>query len=332
MEDFPALRVHRTEAGDTRARLERIRLDALNPGEVVVRVRWSSINYKDALAITGRGRIVRRFPCVAGIDLAGVVEHSASPDFVVDQNVLATGCELGETLDGGYAARARLPATAVVPLPVGLSLREAMILGTAGFTAALALRRMLENHQTPERGPIAITGASGGVGSLATALFAARGFAVHAITGKPDCTDWLHRLGAEAVLDRRTLALGQRPLESVRWGGAVDNVGGDLLAWLTRTVAPWGNIACVGLAASPELATTVMPLILRGVSLLGIHSVACPRRWRLALWERLASDWKPPDLETRFATREVTLEQVPEACAALLDGRLHGRTLVRLAD
>jgi putative quinone oxidoreductase, YhdH/YhfP family len=330
MQHFPALRVHRNDAGGTQARLESLSLDALTPGEVVVRVLWSSINYKDALAVTGRGRILRRFPCVAGIDLAGIVEHSTAPDLLTGQAVLATGCDLGEALDGGYAAFARLPAAAVVPLPPGLSPREAMTLGTAGFTAALALRRMLENHQSPERGPIAITGASGGVGSLATALFAERGFAVQAITGKAEAHAWLAGLGAEAVLDRRAIDLGSRPLESARWGGAVDNVGGELLTWLTRTTAPWGNIACVGLAASPALETTVMPLILRGVSLLGIHSVACPRNWRLALWDRLAGDWKPADLERRFATREVTLEQVPETCAALLDGRLHGRTLVRI--
>ncbi|MBI2383109.1 MAG: YhdH/YhfP family quinone oxidoreductase [Gammaproteobacteria bacterium] len=331
MSGFKALRVH--QAGKTtEARLERIRLDDLSAGNVVIRVHYSGLNYKDALAISGKGRIMRRFPCVAGIDLAGEVEDSASPAFKPGQPVLVTGCNIGEALDGGLAEYARVPAEAVVPLPAGLTPFEAMAIGTAGFTAALALRRMLENHQAPELGPIAVTGPTGGVGSLAIQLFKRQGFAVAAITGKADtAADYLRALGADEVVERQSLDLGGKPLEKATWGGAVDNLGGDTLAYLTRTVKPWGNIACIGLAQSHELHTTVMPFILRGVSLLGIHSVECPRPWRLALWDKLAGDWKPRDLDKLVVSRVVALEEVPAACQEIVQGRIRGRTVVRLA-
>jgi acrylyl-CoA reductase (NADPH) len=326
---FKALRIHQADK-TTVARLERITLDDLSEGEVVVRVAYSSLNYKDALAITGRARIMRRFPCVAGIDLSGVVEDSRVPQFKPGDAVLVTGCNIGEQLDGGLAEYARVPAQAVVPLPPGLSLFEAMALGTAGFTAAFALRRMLENHQAPELGPIAVTGPTGGVGSIALNVFCRLGFTVAALTGKKDAHDHLHALGAAEILDRASLgAPGSKPLETARWGGAVDNLGGDTLAWLTRTVKPWGNIACIGLAQSPELHTTVMPFILRGVSLLGIHSVECPRPWRLELWEKLAREWKPPAL-ARIAPRLIALEDVARACEDLVAGKVIGRTVVRL--
>ncbi|MBX6420836.1 MAG: YhdH/YhfP family quinone oxidoreductase [Nevskia sp.] len=330
---FKALRVHQADKA-TSARLERIALEDLSAGEVVIRVAYSSLNYKDALAITGKGRIIRKFPCVAGIDLSGVVEESRAAAFQAGDRVLVTGCNIGEALDGGLAEYARLPADAVVPLPPGLSLWEAMALGTAGFTAALALRRMLENHQTPELGPIAVTGPTGGVGSVAINLFSQLGFTVAALSGKKgtEADDYLRALGAAEVLDRASLgAPGSKPLESARWGGAVDNLGGDTLAWLTRTVRPWGNIACIGLAQSAELHTTVMPFILRGVSLLGIHSVECPRPWRLALWEKLAGAWKPSRL-ARLAPRTLALEDVPRLCEEIIAGKLIGRTVVRIGS
>lgn len=329
---FRALRVHRVEKA-TEARFESLGLEALNAeGEVVVRTAWSGINYKDALAVTGKGRILRRYPLVAGIDGAGVVESSASPQFKPGDAVLVTGCNLSETLDGGYAERLHLPTEVLVPLPAGLSLREAMLLGTAGFTAALAVRRMQENHQTPALGPVAVTGATGGVGSVAIQILSRLGYEVVAITGKPEqSADYLKALGASEVLDRRTLELGKAPLESARWGGAIDNVGGELLDWLTRTVSPWGNIGSVGLAGGHGLSTTVMPFILRGVSLLGIHSVECPMPWRRAIWEKLAGEWKPPALE-RIVQREIGLEEVPAACAQVMAGQVQGRFLVRLGD
>jgi NADPH2:quinone reductase len=330
MATFKALRVHQIEKA-TQSRLETISIDDLSPGEVVVRVGWSGINYKDALAVTGKGRIMKGFPKVAGIDLAGIVESSASPQYQKGAPVLVTGCNIGEALDGGFAEMARVPADAVVALPSGLSLREAMAIGTAGFTAALALKRMLENHQAPAMGPIAVTGPTGGVGSIAIDLFKRAGFTVHAITGKAGTADaYLKSLGADQIVARQSLELGKKPLEAATWGGAVDNLGGDTLAWLTRTTKPWGNIASIGLAQGFELATTVMPFILRGVSLLGIHSVECPRPWREELWKHLASDWKPRHLD-RIVAREVSLEDLPKVCGEFIAGAVQGRTLVKIA-
>lgn len=329
MNTFRALRVHQADKA-TRTQLDAISLQDLTAGEVVVRVQWSGINYKDALAVSGKGRIMRAFPRVAGIDLAGVVEQSEAPEYRPGDAVLVTGCNIGELLDGGYAEYARVPADAVIRLPQGLSAQEAMAIGTAGFTAALALRRMLENHQVPAMGPIAVTGPTGGVGSIAIDLFKRAGFIVHAVTGKADrSADYLRALGADEVIARQSLELGSKPLEKALWGGAVDNLGGPTLTWLTRTVRPWGNIASIGLAQSHELATTVMPFILRGVSLLGIHSVECPRPWREAIWQKLAGDWKPRQL-ARIATRVVTLDELPAACQDLIAGTVTGRILVKL--
>ncbi|HEY0917468.1 MAG TPA: YhdH/YhfP family quinone oxidoreductase [Solimonas sp.] len=329
MTTFKAIRVHQKDKG-TETRIEDISVADLSAGEVVIQVHYSSLNYKDALAVTGKGRIMRRMPCVAGIDLSGVVAESTDPAYKAGDKVLVTGCDIGELHDGGLSQYARVAASSVVPLPPGLSLKEAMQLGTAGFTAALALRRMLENHQAPDMGPIAVTGPTGGVGSVALSLFKRAGFRTAAITGKPESArDYLQALGADEIVDRNTLDLGKRPMESARWGGAVDNVGGETLTYLTRTVNPWGNIGCIGLAQSHELNTTVMPLILRGVSLLGIHSVQMPRAWRLEVWQQLAGPWKPQlDL---IAPREVTLEQVPAACAEIVAGKVTGRSIVRLA-
>lgn len=331
MTTFKALRIHQIEKA-TQSKLEQISIDDLSAGEVVIRVAYSSVNYKDSLAVTGKGRIMKGFPKVAGIDLSGTVESSSDARYKAGDQVLVTGCNIGEALDGGFAEKARVPASAVVALPSGLSLREAMAIGTAGFTAALALRRMLENHQTPEMGPIAVTGPTGGVGSIAIDLFKRAGFTVHAVTGKAGTADeYLKALGADEVISRQSLEMGKKPLEAGLWGGAVDNLGGETLAWLTRTVKPWGNIASIGLAQSHELATTVMPFILRGVSLLGIHSVECPRTWREDIWKHLASDWKPSHLD-RIVTREITLEQLPDYCAEVIAGKVTGRGIVRVGS
>jgi NADPH2:quinone reductase len=330
MNSFRALRVHQN-GKTTEARLETLQRADLGDGEVVIRVAWSSLNYKDALAVTGKGRIMRRFPCVAGIDLSGTVMESRAAGIREGDSVLVTGCDIGELHDGGLAEVARVAAASVIPLPPGLSLKEAMQLGTAGFTAALALRRMLENHQRPELGPIAVTGPTGGVGSVALSIFKRAGFATAAITGKPEAgAAYLKALGADEIVDRGSLDLGKRPMESARWGGAVDNLGGETLTYLTRTVQPWGNIASIGLAQSHELQTTVMPFILRGVSLLGIHSVQCPRPWREAIWQQLAGAWKPDNLDA-IAPRVVGLEGVAAACEDLIAGRSIGRTVVQLA-
>lgn len=328
MSSFQALRVEQGPSGRF-AHLQSVTLSELTPGDVVVRVAYSCLNYKDALAVTGKGSIARGYPRTAGIDLAGVVEASSDPAYRAGDRVLATGAGLGESLDGGLAERARLPAAALVPLPRGLSLLEAMALGTAGFTAALALQRLLENHQAPERGPVAVTGATGGVGGIALGLLKRAGFTTAAITGKPEAASYLRELGADEVLARDSLATGGKPLETAIWGGAVDNLGGEMLAYLTRTVRPWGNIACIGLAQSSTLNMTVMPLILRGVSLLGIHSVDVPRAWRLNLWEKLAGEWKPHDMGL-IVRAVIGLEEVPRACEELMAGAAHGRYVVRI--
>ncbi|HET7126845.1 MAG TPA: YhdH/YhfP family quinone oxidoreductase, partial [Lysobacter sp.] len=267
---FRAFRIHDDDAG-YRSGIETISLDDLNPGEVVIKTAFSSVNYKDALAGTGQGKILRSFPLVGGIDVAGHVVQSTDPKFREGDAVLVTGSGLSETRDGGYSEVARLDAKWVIPLPAGLSLRESMILGTAGFTAALALLRMTENRQTPDLGPLAVTGATGGVGSLAVAIFHKAGFEVHAISGKTEHAGYLKSLGASAVLGRDALAT-TRPMESVRFGGGLDNVGGVMLASLLAQTAPYGNVASAGLAASPQLQATVMPFIIRGVSLLGVAS------------------------------------------------------------
>jgi putative YhdH/YhfP family quinone oxidoreductase len=324
---FNAFRIHSDDAG-YRSGIEQVSLDDLAPGEIVIRTAYSSVNFKDALAGTGQGRILRRFPLVGGIDVAGHVVASTDPKFGEGDAVLATGCGLSETRDGGYSEYARLEARWAIPLPQGLDLRESMILGTAGFTAALALYRMLDNRQTSELGPLAVTGATGGVGSLAVDIFSRAGFEVHAISGKPAHADYLREIGASEVLGRDALAT-TRPMETARFGGGLDNVGGPMLASLLARVAPYGNVASAGLAASPALDATVMPFIIRGVSLLGIASAGTARDIREAVWQHLASDWKPAHLD-RICTREVALEQLPDVFATMLAGGSLGRTLVRL--
>jgi len=289
------------------------------------------VNYKDALAATGKGRIMKRFPLVAGIDVAGVVESSTSARFHAGDPVLVTGCGLGEQHDGGFAEYVRVPAEWVVPLPAGLSLFDAMALGTAGFTAALAIDRMEQNGQRPEQGPILVSGATGGVGSIAIDLLSSRGYPVTALTGKPDAAAYLEMLGASRVLDRRAVTATDRPLLSAEWGGAVDNVGGGVLAWLLQTVGPWGNIASIGMAGGSELHTTVMPMILRGVSMLGITSANCPMDRRMRLWGRLAADLRPAHL-TEIVTEIIRLEDLPRSFEALLTGKHRGRFVVALVD
>ena len=327
--NFRAFRIHSDDAG-YRSGIETISLDDLNPGEVVVKAAYSSVNYKDALAGTGKGKILRRFPLVGGIDIAGHVVASADPAFKEGDAVLVTGSGLSETRDGGYAEYARLDAKWVVALPAGLSLREAMILGTAGFTAALGLLRMTENRQAPELGPLAVTGATGGVGSLAVAIYSKAGYAVHAISGKPEHADYLKSLGASEVLGREALAT-TAPMASVRFGGGLDNVGGTMLAALLAQTAPYGNVASCGLAASPELHATVMPFIIRGVSLLGVASAGTARDIRDEVWKRLASDWKPADLDA-ICTREATLDELPAVFETMLAGGSLGRTVVRIQN
>jgi NADPH2:quinone reductase len=280
--------------------------------------------------VSGKAPITRGAVRTAGIDLSGVVESSTDGGFAPGDRVLVTGSNLGESLDGGFAQFARVPVQAVVPLPVPLGLFEAMALGTAGFTAAMAVWRMQENHQVVDHGPIAVTGPTGGVGSIALAILKRVGFSTTAITGKAHAAEYLTQVGADEVVDRNTLDLGAKPLEKATWGGAVDSLGGQTLAYLMRTVRPWGSIACIGLAESAELHATVMPLILRGVSLLGIHSVEVPRNWRLSLWQKLAGEWNLKALTDRIVHRVIDLDDIPMACEELIAGRALGRYVVRI--
>lgn len=328
MSAYRAFRIHTDEHGH-RAGIETLEPAPLAEGEVAIAVHYSSVNYKDALAGTGRGKILRRSPLIGGIDLSGVVIESRDPRHAPGDRVLVTGCGLSELHDGGYAERAHVAGDWVIPLPPGLSLFEAMAIGTAGFTAALAIQRMEDNRQRKDNGPIVVTGATGGVGSLAIDMLSACGYEVAALTGKPEHGDYLEALGAGQVLDRRALELGSRPLEKGLWGGAVDNVGGELLAWLTRTVRPWGNIAAIGLAGGTALQTTVMPFILRGVSLLGINSADCPPDLRRHVWSRIAGPLRPRRLE-RIVAEVVTLEELPQVFERMLAGQILGRTVVRI--
>lgn len=326
-ERFSALRIHRND-GVVRGELEELSLDDLSPGNVLVRVEYSSINYKDALAATGSAPILRRFPLVGGIDLAGEVLESSDERCRPGDKVVALGGGLGENRDGGYAQFARVESDRVVNLPEGIDTRQAMAIGTAGFTAALAVHRLETNGQRPELGPMVVTGATGGVGAIAIDLLAGRGYDVSALTGKTDEAAFLQGLGAAEILDRRDVELVTKPLGRGLWGGAVDNLGGDILGWLTRTVRPWGSIASIGLAAGAGLSTTVMPFILRSVSLIGVN-MEVDSRLRHRIWERLATDLRPRHLE-RIATREVTLHELPSCFAGYMAGTITGRTVVRL--
>ncbi len=306
--------------------LEESRLD---PGSVTIRVAYSSVNYKDALAATGAGKIIRRFPCVGGIDLSGTVIASADPRFKAGDPVIATSFDIGVAHHGGYAEIARVPGEWVVPLPEGLSLYDAMALGTAGFTAALAVVRMEENRLTPANGPVIVTGATGGVGSLAVDILAKLGYHVVALTGKASEADYLRSLGAAEIMLRSELDLAKiRPLDKARWAAAVDNLGGDILAWIASTMAQGGTIASIGLAASMSLNTTVAPFILRGVSLLGVDSGYIREPYRSGVWQRLASDMRPPHLA--MMSRKIAFAELPETFNEYIAGRAKGRVVVEI--
>lgn len=324
---FRAFRIYNDADGSYRSGIEAISLADLSLGEIVIKTAYSSVNYKDALAGTGQGKILRQFPLNGGIDVAGTVIESSSPDFKAGDEVLCTGCGLSETRDGGYSEYARLESKWAIKLPIDLSLRESMILGTAGFTAALALYRMLQNSQSPSQGPIAITGATGGVGMLATDIFTRAGFEVYAFSGKPQHTGFLKTLGATRILPREA-TISSKPLDAVKFGGALDNVGGSALTDLLAQTAAYGNVACTGLVASHKFSTTVMPFVIRGVSLLGIASAGTARHIRDEIWQKLSHEWKPAHLAS-ICTRESTLEQLPAVFASMLAGNSFGRTIVK---
>lgn len=328
-EAFPAWRVHRAGEG-VEARREEITLEDLTPGEVVIRAEYSGLNYKDALALSGEGKIMRRLPLVAGIDAAGRVESSEDPRFVPGDPVLVTGSGIGEQTDGGFAEYLRVGGEHVIAIPAGLDPRSAMQLGTAGFTVALAIHRLETNGLAAADKPILVTGASGGVGSLAVAMLACLGYEVTAMSGKDEAKTWLEVLGAAQVINSRAAGFGEKPLESARFSGAIDTVGGELLARIFPVLDWWGSVAAIGNAGGAKFETTVYPFILRGVNLLGVNSMATPRALRESLWQRLAADLKPAVLE-RIAGDEIALEDIMESVPPMLEGRGPlGRTLVRI--
>lgn len=324
---FRAL-VLRESEGKVRHAFEQVSEDALPEGDVTVSVTHSSLNYKDGLAVTGRGKIARRFPMVPGIDLAGVVERSESPDWKPGDEVLATGWEIGEAHWGGYAEKARVRSEWLVRLPEGLTREQAMAIGTAGLTSSLSVLALEDRGLEPGAGPMLVTGSTGGVGSLAVALLAARGHEVTASTGRPEHHGYLRELGATEVLERGELSREARPLESEVWAGAVDTVGGRTLATAFAQMRRGAGIAVCGLVESPKLETTVFPLILRGVALLGIDSNLCPRPRRRQAWERLARDLDRSALASM--TRVIGLDEVPEMAAAIVAGKVRGRIVVDL--
>ncbi len=330
MEKFKAYRL--TEA-DKKMRAEFVEctLDDLDPGEVVVRVAYSDVNYKDALAATGKGKILMRPSCIGGIDLSGTVVSSSDGRFAKGDAVLAVGHQLGVKHHGGYAEYARIPADWAVKLPKGMTLWEAMAFGTAGYTAGLAVARMEHNGLKPANGPVLVDGATGGVGSIAVAALAKLGYAVTALTGKEGESAWLKQLGAKEILLRQSLDLAKiRPLDKATWAGAVDNLGGEVLAWMASTMKFNGVIASIGLAASPSLATTVLPFILRGVSLLGINSTDCPTpELEREVWQRLATDMRPPMLKEM--ARTVAFAELPKVFEDFINAKVARRVVIDMA-
>ncbi|MDR2880756.1 MAG: oxidoreductase [Azoarcus sp.] len=329
MNSFKALLIEQDAERRVCASLTSLSSAQLDAGEVLIRVHFSSINYKDALAATGVGKVIRRFPCVGGIDLSGEVVESADPRFKVGDAVIATSYDIGVSHHGGYAEYARIPADWVIQLPSGLDLLEAMALGTAGLTAALGIVRMEDNGLAPGNGPVLVTGASGGVGGLAIDMLARLGYEVAALTGKAGETDFLKRIGATDILLRGEIDFDKiRPMEASRWAGAVDNVGGAILHWVLATMRQDGVVASIGNAADFKLATTVFPFILRGVSLLGIDSGYANMSMRQRVWSRLAADLKPRYLKDFI--RVIGFDELPDAFAAFIEGRARGRTVVRI--
>ncbi len=328
MEKVHAFRVFE-ENDQVSARQVMVPMDEVGAGEVLIKCAYSSVNYKDALAATGKGKIIRRFPLIAGIDVSGTIVDSKDETYKPGDKVIVTGYDFGVSHDGGYAEYARVPAEWVVRLPETMSLFDAMAIGTAGFTVALSVKRLEDNGINPDDGPFVVTGATGGVGNFAIDIMTSLGFDVVAVSGKPEQIEALKTLGAKQVMNRHELELDGPPLEKGQWSGAIDNVGGDMLSWLVRTTNPWGSIASVGLAGGSHFNSTVMPFILRGVSLLGITSSGCPTQYRQLLWDRLASDLAPRNLD-KIVTQIIGLQQLPRVFEEMLSGKTSGRSVVEI--
>jgi len=327
--EFLALRIHQ-EDENIQAKLEQISLENLTEGEVILKNRYSGINYKDALAVTGAGKILRSFPLVGGVDVAGTVVSSSDPRFKEGDPVIAACSGLSETHDGGYAEYSRLTKEAAISLPENMDQRTAMAIGTAGFAAGLAIYKMMLNNQSPSLGPIAVTGASGGVGSIAINMLSSMNYDVVAITSKKQSADYLKELGASSVVVTSENEMGARPLEKAVFGGAIDNLGGETLSWLLRTTQPEGNVASIGLAADFKLSTNVMPFILRGVNLLGVNSTTLPNSFKQMIWEQIAEKMLPTNIE-KIITKEVSLEDSISEFQGLLDASITGRTIIKIS-
>ena len=309
--------------------LQSISMDDINPGEITLKTEYSSINYKDALAATGKGKILRSFPLIGGVDVAGEVVESDDPRFDPGDKVIAACSGLSETNDGGYSEYARINSEAAIELPKQMDTRTAMAIGTAGFAAGLAIFKMKLNKQTPEMGPIVVTGATGGVGSIAIDMLSSSGFETTAITRKKTHDEYLKAIGTTNIVCLEEMELGERPLEKAQFGGGIDNVGGDLLSWVLRSTVPEGNVASIGLAADFKLPTNVMPFILRGVNLLGVNSTTLPNAVKQEVWDDIANNMSPQKID-QIVTKEVTLEELPDQFQAFIEGSIVGRVLVKV--
>ena len=309
--------------------LQSISMNDINPGEITLKTEYSSINYKDALAATGKGKILRSFPLIGGVDVAGEVVESDDPRFDPGDKVIAACSGLSETNDGGYSEYARINSEAAIELPKQMDTRTAMAIGTAGFAAGLAIFKMKLNKQTPEMGPIVVTGATGGVGSIAIDMLSSSGFETTAITRKKTHDEYLKAIGTTNIVCLEEMELGERPLEKAQFGGGIDNVGGDLLSWVLRSTVPEGNVASIGLAADFKLPTNVMPFILRGVNLLGVNSTTLPNAVKQEVWDDIANNMSPQKID-QIVTKEVTLEELPDQFQAFIEGSIVGRVLVKV--
>ena len=309
--------------------LESISLEDINPGDVTLKTEYSSINYKDALAATGKGKILRTFPLIGGVDVAGEVVESDDPRFSPGDKVIAACSGLSETNDGGYSEYTRISSEAAIELPKQIDTRTAMAIGTAGFAAGLAIFKMKLNKQTPDMGAIVVTGATGGVGSIAIDMLSSSGFKTTAITRKKTHDEYLKAIGTSNIICLEEMEIGERPLEKAQFGGGIDNVGGDLLSWVLRSTVPEGNVASIGLAADFKLPTNVMPFILRGVNLLGVNSTTLPNTIKQEVWDDIANNMLPQKID-QIVSKEVTLEELPEQFQAFLEGSVVGRVLVKV--
>ena len=309
--------------------LESVSIEDINPGEVTLKTEYSSINYKDALAATGKGKILRTFPLIGGVDVAGEVVESDDPRFSPGDKVIAACSGLSETNDGGYSEYTRISSEAAIELPKQIDTRTAMAIGTAGFAAGLAIFKMKLNKQTPDMGPIVVTGATGGVGSIAIDMLSSSGFGTTAITRKKTHDEYLRAIGTSNIICLEEMEIGERPLEKARFGGGIDNVGGDLLSWVLRSTVPEGNVASIGLAADFKLPTNVMPFILRGVNLLGVNSTTLPNTIKQEVWDDIANNMSPQKID-QIVSKEVTLKELPDQFQAFLEGSVVGRVLVKV--